>query len=118
MATKLDGAGLAKLQTLEKALTMCQRLHGIVEHMAGAQRMQQNVGPFKQQVQRAATPLASLLKPQFEPISDMVTGIVLVATRGGSDGTRVRSLREGVAQVKVQIDAAQSRVRKDHTVSD
>jgi hypothetical protein len=48
----------------------------------------------------------------------MVTGIVLVTTRGGSDLTRVRSLRESVAQVKVQIEAAQSRVRKDHTVSD
>jgi hypothetical protein len=118
MATRIDGPGQAKLKSLEHALTMWQRLHSIVEHMAGAQRMQQNIGPFKQQVQRAATPLASLLKPQFEPISDMVTGIVLVTTRGGSDLTRVRSLRESVAQVKVQIEAAQSRVRKDHTVSD
>jgi hypothetical protein len=118
MATRIDGPGLAKLETLDRAITMWQRLHSIVEHMAGAQRMQQNLGPFKQQVQRAAIPLASLLKPQFEPISDMVTGIVLVTTRGGSDGTRVRSLRENMGQVKAQLDAAQSRVRKEHTVTD
>ena len=118
MGTRIDGPGLAKLEALDTAVTMWQRLHAIVERMAGAQRVGQNLAPFRQQIQRAAAPLASLLKPQFESISDLVTALVLVSTRGGSDGARVRSLRESTAQIKVQIDAAAARVRKVHTVEE
>ena len=118
MATKIDGAGLAKLETLEQAVTLIQRLNTVVERMAQSQRNNQPLAGFRQQVQRAAAPVASLLKPQFEPISDMVTNVVLISTRGGSDQQKVRSLREAVAQIKVQLDSAESRVRKQHTVTD
>jgi len=112
----IDGAGLAKLETLESAITIWQRLHAVVERMASAQRTQQNLTPFRQQIQRAATPLASLLKPQFEPIADMVTSLILISTRGGSDRARVRSLQETVGQLRAHIEAAQTRVRKQHTI--
>ena len=118
MATRIDGPGLAKLETLEQAVTLVQRLNTIVERMAQSQRMTQPLAQYRQQIQRAAAPIASLLKPQFEPISDMVTNVVLISTRGGSDQQKVRSLRESVAQIKVQLDAAESRVRKEHTVDD
>jgi ABC-type enterochelin transport system substrate-binding protein len=118
VATKIDGAGLSKLETLEQAVTLVQRLNTIVERMAQTQRNNQPLAQFRQQVQRAAAPVASLLKPQFEPISDMVTNVVLISTRGGSDQQKVRSLREAVAQIKVQLDSAESRVRKQHTVDD
>lgn len=118
MGTRIDGPGLAKLETLEAAITLWQRLHSIVERMAGVQRLQQPLAPFRQQIQRAAAPLASLLKPQFEPISEMVTSLVVISTRGGSDHARVRGLRETVAQIKAQLDAAQGRVRKQHTVEE
>ena len=118
MATKIDGSGLAKLETLEQAVTLVQRLNTIVERMAQSQRNNQPLAQFRQQIQRAAAPVASLLKPQFEPISDMVTNVVLISTRGGSDQQKVRSLREAVAQIKVQLDSAESRVRKQHTVHD
>ena len=118
MAIKIDGAGLAKLETLEQAVTLVQRLNTIVERMAQTQRSNQPLAQFRQQIQRAAAPVASLLKPQFEPISDMVTNVVLISTRGGSDQQKVRSLREAVAQIKVQLDSAESRVRKQHTVDD
>lgn len=117
MATpRLDGAGLAKLETLDEAVTLTQRLHTIVERMAQAQRMSQPLAAFRQQIQRAASPLGSLLKAQFGPISDMVTTVVLISTRGGSDQQKVRSLREAVAQIKVQLEMADARVRKQHTV--
>lgn len=118
MATRIDGPGLAKLETLEQAVTLVQRLNTIVERMAQSQRNAQPLAQYRQQIQRAAAPIASLLKPQFEPISDMVTHVVLISTRGGSDQQKVRSLRESVAQIKVQLDAAESRVRKEHTVDD
>ena len=118
VASKIDGAGLAKLETLEEAVTHAQRLNTIVERMAQSQRNNQPLAQYRQQIQRAAAPMASLLKPQFEPIADMVTNIVLISTRGGSDQQKVRSLREAVAQIKVQLDAAESRVRKQHAVED
>ena len=118
MATKIDGAGLSKLHTLEDAVGLVQRLNTIVERMAQAQRNAQPLAQFRQQIARAAAPAASLLKGQFEPIANMVTNMVLLSTRGGTDQTKVRTLRESVAQIRVQLEAAESRVRKQHTVTD
>ena len=118
MASKIDGAGLAKLETIEQAVTHVQRLNTIVERMAQSQRNSQPLAQYRQQIQRAAAPIASLLKAQFEPIADMITNVVLISGRGGSDQQKVRSLREAVAQIKVQLEAAESRVRKQHTVDD
>jgi len=118
LATKIDGAGLSKLQTLEDAVGLVQRLNTIVERMAQAQRNQQPLAQFRQQIARAAAPAASLLKGQFEPIANMVTNMVLISTRGGTDQTKVRTLRESVAQIRVQLEAAESRVRKQHTLTD
>lgn len=113
---KIDGAGQAKLETLEHAVTLVQRLNTIVERMAQAHRNQQPLTQYRQQIQRAAAPVSSLLKSQFEPIADMVTNLLLVSTRGGTDTNKVRSLREAVAQIRVQLEAAEARVRKQHAV--
>jgi hypothetical protein len=113
---KIDGAGQAKLETLEHAVTLAQRLNTIVERMAQAHRNQQPLTQYRQQIQRAAAPVSSLLKSQFEPIADMVTNLLLVSTRGGTDANKVRSLREAVAQIRVQLEAAEARVRKQHAV--
>jgi len=118
MGSHIDGAGTAKLETLEHAVTLVQKLNTIVERMAQSQRMMQPLAQYRQQIQRAAAPIASLLKPQFEPISVMLTNLVIVSTRGGSDQQKVRSLRESVAQIKAALDASASRVRKEHTVDD
>ena len=118
MASKIDGAGLVKLETIEQAVTQVQRLNTIVERMAQSQRNSQPLAPYRQQIQRAASPIAGLLKPQFEPIADMITNVVLISSRGGSDQQKVRSLREAVAQIKVQLEAAESRVRKQHAVEE
>ncbi|HEX6942251.1 MAG TPA: hypothetical protein VF128_04950 [Gemmatimonadaceae bacterium] len=118
MGSHIDGAGTAKLETLEHAVTLVQKLNTIVERMAQSQRMMQPLAQYRQQIQRAAAPIASLLKPQFEPISVMLTNLVIVSTRGGSDQQKVRSLRESVAQIKSALDASASRVRKEHAVVD
>ena len=83
LASHIDGAGLAKLETLGQAVTLVQRL-----------------------------------KAQFEPIADMVTNLVVVSTRGGSDIAKVRGMRESIAQIKAQIESSEGRVRKMHTVDD
>lgn len=120
MATgpKLDGAGAAKLETLEEAQAHLQRLHGIVERMGVAVRSQQNTAQFGAQIRRAGAPLVGLLKGQFGMIADQVTALLLVATRGGGDQNKLRWLREAVAQVRVQLEIAVTRVKEKHTVGD
>ena len=115
---KLDGAGLAKMATLEDAVAQVQRVHGLVERMAIEVRGQRETGPFRQQIQRAAAPLVGLLKPQFGLIADQVSGLLLVLTRGGGDQARLRNLREAVGHVRMALEVAVAKVKDLHTVDD
>jgi hypothetical protein len=116
---KLDGAGAAKMTTLETALTHLQRLHGLVERMAVALRSKEPMSSYVPQVKRTATPLVGLLKGQFGMISDQATALLLVASRsGGGDEQRVRSLREGVGQIRQSLEIAVAKVREKHTLDE
>jgi hypothetical protein len=115
---KLDGAGVQKMKTLEEAFTQVQRLHGIVETYALALKRTQPTSLYGMQVKRALTPLVGLLKPQFGLISDQVAALNLVATRGGSETTKVRILREGVGAIRQALDIAQVRVKENHAVKE
>jgi len=117
MASTLDGPGQVKMATLDEAQTYLQRLHGIVERFAVAVRTNQETGGFRMQLQRGATPLAGLLKPQFGMIADQVTAMILVATRSSADQPKVRALRESVAQVRMQLEIAVTKVREQHAVA-
>jgi hypothetical protein len=115
---QLDGAGLAKMETLEEATSQLQHLHGIVERMAMAVRSQQNTAQFGQQIRRAGSPLIGLLKGQFGMIADQVTAMLLIATRGGGDQNRLRSLRESVAQIRIQLEIAIAKTKEKHALID
>lgn len=114
----LDAAGTLKLETLDEALAHLQRLHAVVERMAVAVRGQQETSQFVSQARRIATPLVGLLKPQFGLIADQVGALVLAATRGGGEQARLRTLREGVAQLRTQIEIAQTRVIDKHAAAE
>ena len=113
----LDGAGMAKMETLETASAQLQRLHGIVEQMAMAMRAQQNTSQVGAQMRRAGSPMVGLLKGQFGTIADQVTALLLVSTRGGGEQTKLRSMREGIAQVRTALEIAVTKTREKHTVS-
>lgn len=115
---QLDGAGLAKMATLEEATAALQRLHGIVERMAMAVRSQQNTAQFGMQLRRSGAPLVGLLKGQFGMISDQVTALLLVATRGGGDQAKLRSLRESVAQIRTALEIAVAKTKEKHAVEE
>ena len=115
---KLDGAGLAKMETLDDAVFQIQRVHSIVERMALAVRSNQDTSAFRQQIQRAASPLVGLLKAQFALISDQVSTMMLVLTRGGGEQMRLRALREQVAQIRAALEIAVAKVKEQHTVDD
>ena len=115
---KLDGAGIAKMETLEEAGAAVQRLHGIVERMALAVRSQQDTAQFGQQIRRSGSPLVGLLKGQFGMIADQVSALLLVATRGGGDQAKLRALREAVAQIRIQLEIAVAKTREKHTIEE
>ena len=115
---QLDGAGLAKMATLEEATAALQRLHGIVERMAIAVRSQQNTAQFGMQLRRSGAPLVGLLKGQFGMISDQVTALLLVATRGGGDQAKLRSLRESVAQIRTALEIAVAKTKEKHAIEE
>jgi hypothetical protein len=113
---QLTGVGSQLVQTLDEAANHLQRLHGIVEKMAMAQRLQQPTAPFGQQLRRAATPLVGLLKAQYGVLADQVSGLILIATRGGNEHRKVMALREGVGQLRAQIEIAINKVYEHHAV--
>jgi hypothetical protein len=115
---KLDGAGIQKMKTLEEVQTQLQRLHGIVETYALALKRKQPTTLYGMQVKRALTPLVGMLKPQFGMISDQVAGMNLVASRGGSETTKVRLLREGIGALRQALEIAAVRVKENHMVDE
>src|SRR5918999_3531815 len=110
----LDGAGMAKLKTLEEGLTGLQRVHALVERLALAVKQGSASAQYIHQIKRALDPLVGLLKPQFGMLSDQVASVNLVATRGGSEQMRVRALREGVASLRQGLEIAERKVREQH----
>ena len=113
---KLDGAGAVKMSTLKDAHLHIQRVHGIVEQMAMAQKKNQATSVLGMQLRRAATPLVGMLKGHFGPMADTVTAMILVATRAGNEGAKVRSLREMIASLKTQLEISTNKVKEQHTI--
>jgi hypothetical protein len=113
---KLDGAGTAKLKTLEEALGQLQTVHGKVETFAMELKRGGNAGVLVMQLRRLVPMLVGLLKPQFGMIADQAAALNLVIGRGGSDQTRLRALREGVATLRTALELTAKRVEEQHTV--
>jgi hypothetical protein len=109
---------MAKMETLETASAQLQRLHGLVEAMAMAVRAQQNTSQIGAQMRRAGSPMIGLLKGQFGMIADQVTALLLAATRGGNEQVKLRSMREGIAQVRTSLEIAIAKTREKHTMDD
>lgn len=118
MAGKLDGAGVAKLKTIDEALGQLQTVHGKVETYGLEVKRMGNPGVLLLQIRRLLPLLIGLLKPQFGLIADQVVALNLAAGRGGTDQTRLRALREGVANIRQALEIAQKRVEEQHTVKD
>ena len=113
---KLDGAGQAKLRTLEDATAILQRIHALVEQYALAVKRQTSTGPFMMNLKRQFPTLGSLLKGQFGLISDQVLAVSLAISRGSSEPTRIRQMREGVGQIGQALEIAAKQVVEKHTV--
>jgi hypothetical protein len=118
MVKKLDGAGTEKMGTLQDAMVVAQRLHGIIEQMALSVKKEQPTTILGMQLKRAGVPIVGRLKGHFTAMSDLVAQMNLVATRSGNDAAKVRSLRESVASLKSQLDIAMTKVKEHHSIDD
>lgn len=111
---RLDGAGQAKMKTLDDALNVLQRVNGLVEQYALQIKRNQQGGTFLTNIKRQLPALSEMLKAQFGMIADQVMQTSLGASRGASEQVRVRTLREGVAQIKVALEIAIAHVKEKH----
>ena len=115
---RLDGAGQAKMVTLDDAVVIHQRVHTLVEQYAMAIKRNQPASHLLQNLKRQMPMLAGKLKGQFGMISDLVTATNMSMTRGASDVIRVRSMREGVAAIKTQLEIAVAQTIAKHEAKD
>src|SRR5580704_18157499 len=102
----LDGAGAAKMATLDTAITLLGRIHNLTEQFGLAIKQKAPTGQLISNIKRQLPSLAANLKNQFGMISDLVTAVNLSISRGASEEVRLRSLREGVAQIKQALEIA------------
>jgi len=115
---RLDSTGTIKMKTLDDALLHLQRIHGIVEQYAIAVKRNQPSSVFAMNLRRQLPTLAENLKAQFGMVAEQVTALNLASTRGASENQRVRTLREGVAQVRQALEIALTQTKERHAVKD
>ena len=115
---KLDGAGTVKMKVLDDAILLLQRVNGLVENYAMAVKRNQPSSMFVMNIRRTLPTLAENLKGQFGMISDLIMTVNLSSSRGASEQVRVRTLREGVAQIKQAIEIAMVQTKDKHSADD
>ncbi len=113
---RLDSAGVNKMKTLDEALLLLQRIHGLVEQYGMALKRNQPTTVFVTNVRRQLPTLAANLKNQFGMISDQVTAVNLAASRGASEQVRLRAMREGIAQIRQALEIATTQTKDRHKV--
>lgn len=115
---RLDSAGQNKMKTLEEAMTLLQKIHGIAEQYGMALKRNQATNVWVMNLRRQLPTLAANLKNQFGMISDQVTATNLAASRGASEAVRLRAVREGIAQIKQALEIAITQTKDKHKVVD
>lgn len=115
---KLDGAGQAKMVTLQECELLLQRVHTVVEQYALSVKQGKPAGALLNNLRRQLPVLAGKLKGQFGMISDLVTSVNMQSSRGSSEPIRVRTMREGVAAIRVQLEIAIAQTIAKHEAKD
>ena len=115
---RLDGAGQAKMTTLDDCIVLQQRLHSLVEGYALSVKNNKPAGGIITNIRRQFPALAAKLKGQFGMISDLVTAVSMQASRGSSEQMRVRQMREGMAAIRVQLEIAVTQTIAKHELKE
>ncbi len=116
--SKIDATGTVKLKTLDEALLLLQRIHGLVEQYAVAYKRGQATSTYVMNLRRQLPTFAANLKSHFALIADEALALNLATSRGSSEQTRVRLLREGVARMRTNLEIAAIQTRAKHQVQE
>jgi hypothetical protein len=112
----LDSMGTIKMKALDDAVLLIQRINALNEQMASNAKRGVASASTYQTIKRYLNQLAANLKSQFGMISDAVTNLYVQSSRGSNDATRVRTIREGLAQVKQAIEIGYTQTKLKHAV--
>jgi hypothetical protein len=112
----LDSAGTIKMKVLDDALLLVQRINALNELYAVNAKKGTPSASIIQNIKRQLVTLAANLKNQFGMISDAVTNVYVSSSRGASDANRVRTIREGLAQIKQAIEIGMAQTKDKHAV--
>src|SRR5262245_10631738 len=115
---RLDGAANVKMKVLDDAMLLLQRVNGLVENYAMAVKRETPSSAFLMNIRRTLPTLAENLKSQFGLISDQILAVNLASSRGASEQVRVRTLREGVAQIKQALEIAVAQTKDKHAIDE
>lgn len=106
------------MTTLDEALVIHQRIHGLVEGYALSVKQAKPGASFMNNLKRQMPVLAGKLKGQFGMVADLVTSVNMQMTRGSSEIIRVRTMREGVAAIKQQLEIAITQTIAKHEIKE
>src|ERR1044071_1270106 len=112
----LDSMGTIKMQVLENATLLLQRINALNESYALDAKKGKPSPAVVQNIKRQLVTLAANLKNQFGMISDQATNLYVQSSRGSSDQARVRMIREGIAALKQAIEIGQTQTIAKHEV--
>src|SRR4051812_23336143 len=112
----LDSMGTIKMKALDDAVLLIQRINGLNETMAQNSKRGVSSASQYQTIKRYLNQLAANLKSQFGMISDAVTNLYVQSSRGSSDALRVRTIREGLGQVKQAIEIGYTQTKLKHAM--
>lgn len=108
MGTKLSAKAQQKLDVLTEARRKWDRVHSLVEQYGSA-----NTGEdaFLSQIYRTATEVARIFMNQgYGVMADSANQLAMLAKRGSSKQTKLRTMRELVVSVKAAIEHAEKMV--------
>lgn len=106
----------ARLATLVELQRHTDTIYGLTEQFAAA-RSNQDI--ISHQIKRRYNKLkVSLTGAGFDHLSQLASGMEIAAGRSGSQRTKARILREGVASIRFQLDTEEKLIRQAAAAED
>ncbi len=111
MGTKLSAKAQQKLEVLTEARRKWDRVHALVEQYGS---MKTGEDAFLSQIYRTATDVARIfMNNGYGVMADSANQLAMLAKRGSSKQTKLRSMRELIASVKAAIEHAEKMVAQE-----
>ena len=106
----------ARLATLAELQRHTDTIYGLTEQFAAARSNQDLIS---HQIKRRYNRLkVGLTGAGFDHLSQLASGMEVAAGRSGSQRTKARILREGVASLRFQLESEEKLIRKAATDED